>query len=422
MHEVALKDAPAHPAHSLPESEAPLYGVVAEYDTEHKLIEASKVVRDAGFQRWDTHTPYPVHGIDEAMGTRATVLPLLVFGAGITGCIVAFGLQTFTNAIDYQFRVSGKPYISLPANIPIMFELTVLFSALTAFGAMMALNQLPLFYHPLFAVPRFLRATSDRFFVAIEAIDARFDRKAVHQMLAKTGATAVEDVYDKGNSRIPFVFFAIGIIVACFALIPPALVLKARFTRSPNPKIHLILDLDFQNKYKAQSANKFFADGRTSRAQVAGTVARGQLYEENEHLNTGKIDGKWATTFPFEVTEARLKRGQERFNIYCSVCHGLGGKGDGMVNRRAEQRMKENKESEWVAVANLHADAAGTPIHQTHGEIFNTITNGKGNMASYAPQISVEDRWNIVMYVRALQNSQRAAEKDVPASELPNLK
>ncbi len=421
MHEAALKD--SHAAHSAGiRPVSTLYGVVAEYDTEEKLLAASRTVRDAGFQRWDTHTPYPVHGIDEAMGTRATILPLLVFGAGVTGCIVAFGLQTFTNAIDYQFRVSGKPYISLPANIPIMFELTVLFSALTAFGAMMVLNQLPMFYHPLFTLPRFLRATSDRFFISIEALDARFDHLAVHKMLMGTGALAVEDCHDKGNGKIPYPFFAIGVVVASLALVPPALILKARYTRSPDPKIHLILDMDFQNKYKAQSHSNFFADGKTSRPQVAGTVARGQLTEENELLNFGKIDGKWANQFPFEVTEARLKRGQERFNIYCSVCHGLSGKGDGMVNRHAEDLMSRNKESEWVAVANLHQDAPGTPIHQTHGEIFNTITNGKGNMASYAPQINVEDRWNIIMYLRALQRSQRASQNDVPEEEQARLK
>jgi len=396
-----------------------LYGVVAEYDSEEKLLAASRKVRDAGYTRWDTHTPYPIHGLDEAMGTPPTPLPFLVFGAGVTGALVALGLQTFTNAIDYQFVVSGKPLISLPANFPIIFELTVLFSALTAFGGMLALNQLPLFYHPLFTLPRFARATADRFFIAIEAVDPKYDVKRTRRLLGETQASALEDCYDRDTGKIPFVFFALGIIVACLALIPPAIVYKARNTRSPNPKLHLILDMDFQNKYRAQSTNAFFADGKTSRPQLTGTVARGQIHEENEHLHTGKIDGQWANTFPFEVTDARMKRGQERFGIYCAVCHGLSGNGDGMVARRADQLMADKKESEWVAPTNLNSESVRK---QTAGELYNTATHGIRNMAGYAEQVSDQDRWNIILYVRALQRSNNARTQDIPADELKQLK
>ncbi|HYF51393.1 MAG TPA: quinol:electron acceptor oxidoreductase subunit ActD [Planctomycetota bacterium] len=395
-----------------------LYGVVAEYDTEQKLLEASRQVRDAGYTRWDTHTPYPVHGLDEAMGNPQPVLPFVVFGAGLTGTLVALGLQTFTNAIDYQFVVSGKPLVSLPANIPIVFELTVLFSALTAFGGMLAFNGLPMLYHPLFNLPRFARATADRFFIAIEAADPKYDVKNTRKLLSATNPSALEDCYDPQDGKIPFAFYVPGVIAACFALIPPAIVYKMRNTRSPDPKIHLVLDMDFQNKYKAQSSSAFFADGKTSRPQVGGTVARGQLHDANEHLHTGKIDGKWATTFPFEVTEERMKRGQERFGIYCAACHGYSGKGDGMVARRADQLMADKKESDWVAPTNLNNESVAK---QTHGELYNTATHGIRNMAGYASQISDEDRWNIILYVRALQRSNNAREKDVPPEELAKL-
>ncbi|MFH0793157.1 MAG: DUF3341 domain-containing protein, partial [bacterium] len=124
-----------------------------------------------------------VHGLDGAMGIRPTILPLIVFGGGLTGCAAGLALQWWTNAVDYPFLISAKPYFSLPANIPIIFEITVLFSAITTVLAMLALNNLPLHYHPLFRSERFRRSTSDRFFIVVEAQDPKFDAKKTHVFL-----------------------------------------------------------------------------------------------------------------------------------------------------------------------------------------------------------------------------------------------
>jgi mono/diheme cytochrome c family protein len=404
MHEAVISESAKVPV---------LYGLVAEYDSEQSLLTASEQIRDAGFTRWDTHAPYPVHGLDKAMGVGQSPLPFLVFGAGLTGMAVALGLQYLTNAFDYPYMISGKPMFSIPACIPVLFELTVLFSALTAFGGMLMLNGLPKLYHPLFSLARFSRATSDRFFIAIEAVDPKFDSRNTRTLLNQTKPRVVEECFDAGNNKIPFAFFAIGIMTAALALIPPAVIYKMRNTRSATPKFHAILDMDFQNKYKAQSKSTFFKDGKTSRPQVAGTVAQGQNYDENEHLYTGKVDGKWMNSFPFTPDEKHMQRGQERFGIYCAVCHGNSGNGDGMVARRVAQMMADKKETEWIAPANLNYPLS---VKQTAGELFNTVTHGKGNMAAYGPQISAEDRWNIVLYVRALQRSSNALDKDLPAA------
>ena len=116
---------------------APVHGLLAEYDTPSQILHAAKVVRKAGFTKWDTYTPFAVHGIDDAMGIKMTILPWFTLCAGLIGLATAITLQWWTNAHDYAWIVSGKPFWSIPANVPIMFELTVLLSAITTLVGML---------------------------------------------------------------------------------------------------------------------------------------------------------------------------------------------------------------------------------------------------------------------------------------------
>ena len=171
-----------------------LWGYVVEFETVDALMAAAERVRDAGYTRWDAHTPFPVHGLNDAMGLKPTKLPLFVMACGVTGAAVGLVLQYFTNAVDYPFLISGKPLFSLPANIPVMFELTILFAALGAFLGMLAFNGLPELYHALFTRPRFRRVTADRFFVSVEARDPHFDPRQTRELLEELGGTVVEEV------------------------------------------------------------------------------------------------------------------------------------------------------------------------------------------------------------------------------------
>lgn len=172
------------------------YGILVEFDDSQSLLSACEKVRDAGYKNWDAHSPLPLHGMDDAMGIKPTILPWIVMGAGVTGLAVAILMQWWMNAIDYPLNISGKPFFSLPANIPIAFEITILFSALTAVASLFALNGLPQLYHPLFSNERFLRATTDRFFIVIEAKDPQFDIHKTQEFLKTLGGTAVETVED----------------------------------------------------------------------------------------------------------------------------------------------------------------------------------------------------------------------------------
>jgi len=166
--------------------------ILAEFETADELMSAAEKVRDEGFKRWDCHTPYPVHGLDGAMGIRPTILPWLVLGGGMTGFVGGLIMQGWMNGVDYKFLISGKPFFSIPASIPVAFELTILLSAFGAFGGMLALNGLPKMFNPLFRSDRFRRATADRFFISIEARDRRFDAPANARFLRDIGANAIE--------------------------------------------------------------------------------------------------------------------------------------------------------------------------------------------------------------------------------------
>jgi len=175
---------------------AKLVGLLAEYENVDAIFAAAEAVRNAGFTRWDCHSPFPVHGLDKAMGVRPTRLPWIVLCGGLFGLVGGLVLQWWCNAYDYPIITAGKPLWSLPANIPIIFECTVLCSAITAVFGMLALNRLPMLYNPLFKSDRFRRVTNDRFFVVIDASDTKFDESWTTELLKANGAVAVECVVD----------------------------------------------------------------------------------------------------------------------------------------------------------------------------------------------------------------------------------
>ena len=188
-------------------------GFLIEFETEETLKTACESVRDAGYSSWDAHTPYPVHGLDEAMGIRPTILPWIVFFGGLTGCMTGLILQAYTNGITlpfslqgtlidpflpsgYPYITSGKPVFSVPANIPVAFELTILLSAFGAFFGMWGLNQLPRFHHPVFSSERFRRSTQDRYFISIESTDPLFDRDRTLAFAQRLGGSHLEELVE----------------------------------------------------------------------------------------------------------------------------------------------------------------------------------------------------------------------------------
>lgn len=175
-----------------------VYAIGAEYPSASALYEAAKRVRDAGFKRWDVHSPFPIHGMDDAMGLDKSWLSAPVLAGGITGLLTAAVLEFGPSSILYPLIVHGKPrnFWTVPAFFPIMFELTVLFSAFSAFFAVLLMNGLPRWNHPIFNWDRFTRATNDGFFLIIEARDPRFTELEARQILEESGGQHVTLIHE----------------------------------------------------------------------------------------------------------------------------------------------------------------------------------------------------------------------------------
>lgn len=448
------------------------HGMMAEFDSVDSLLAAGRRIRDAGYTKIDAYTPFAVHGIEEALGIKPTALPWICLIGGILGSITALVMQIWMNSIDYPYIISGKPFISLPAFIPVSFELTILFASFGTFFGMLALNRLPRFSNPVFTNPRFDAATDDKFFLYIAATDPRFDREGVARLLGDTGAASVDPVVeDDTPTAVPKLFYTVVGALALLAVIPPLIGTKMRVTTSPRPRFHVMYDMDFTPAKQAQRTTTLFTDGRVMRPDVPGTIAR-TPYGYDVDFSTGvdvealaAIDAQraealvkynlqgpgsaeaqaaarageqpadqqaadsqaaradaaaaaqadktpWLKQNPLEISEQVLAEGQRTFNIYCAVCHGIGGRGDGLVNRRAQRVQAQT----WVQPTSLHEDYLNQSQYPD-GKLFSVITNGIRKMPGYASQISPEDRWAVVAYVRALQLSRNASESDIPADQ-----
>ena len=168
-----------------------IWGVLGEFETPEDLLQAARRATEVGYRRMDAYTPFPIHGLSDAMGFRPTKLPLLVLAGGLIGCASALGMMWFSATIHYPINVAGKPFASWPMFVPITFELTVLCASLFAVFGMLGMNGLPMPYHPIFNAPRFAFASRDRFFLCIEARDPRYQEDDVRAFLGGLNAKEV---------------------------------------------------------------------------------------------------------------------------------------------------------------------------------------------------------------------------------------
>jgi hypothetical protein len=173
-----------------------IYGVMGEFETPEKLIHAVEQVREAGYRRFEAYSPFPLEGLSEAMGLKRNLVPLITLIGGLTGGIGGFGFQYWVAAITYPMNIGGRPLNSWPAFIPVTFELTILGASLAAVFGMLALNHLPQPHHPVFNVHRFSHASTDRFFICIEARDPKFHLADTARFLQGLQAHHVSEVND----------------------------------------------------------------------------------------------------------------------------------------------------------------------------------------------------------------------------------
>jgi hypothetical protein len=178
--------------------------MLAEFDTPGQLLHAAEKVRDAGYTVFDAHSPFPIHGMDAAMGLPDSKLGLIVFPIGLTGTTLAFLMMWWMNGVDYPLIIGGKPPYSLPSQIPIMFEVTVLLSAFATVLGMFHLNRLPRHHHPIFNSERFASFSNDKFFLSIEATDPKWNVEKTKKLLESCHPTNIELVYDDDEGGADF--------------------------------------------------------------------------------------------------------------------------------------------------------------------------------------------------------------------------
>ena len=168
------------------------YGLIAEFETPAAVMHAAEKVRDAGFTRWDSFTPFPVHGMDKAMGLKNSKVGWFSFLGGVTGYTTGMLMIWFMNAFDYRIPVGGKPMFSPFAAFPPSYELTILLGAFGALGGMLFLNRLPRLHHPLLKHKLFKLASHDRFFIVIETADPKYSEKETRQLLESAGSKRID--------------------------------------------------------------------------------------------------------------------------------------------------------------------------------------------------------------------------------------
>lgn len=445
--------------------ESQLVGLLAQFDDPDSLVAACNSAREAGYEKMDAYTPFPIHGIDPAIGIRRSILPMIVLAVGIGAAFVGIGLQYFANSnyLDdlspfpgYAFNIGGKPIFSAPANIPVTFEIIVLSSAFATFLGMWGLNKLPMFSNPLHRIARFKRATNDKFFLMIEQADPQFAYETTEGQLNAWGAVAIEECrQDLTDTKLPSWLTIAGVLAAILLLLPPVMIFRAKGMVNRRPRLHVVPDMDWQIKYKSQTVsptlengNPLFADMRSMRDQVEGTIPFGQLEVDSEMyegirsdwtpqmtvtatkgaglVSTGAQEqdagaaaaddlSKYIKDFPAPIKkelsengQAFLNRGQQRFNIYCSACHGYDGNGQGLVNQRAmalNVAGEAGQGTKWTTAKSLHDPVVKDSKQNPVGRIFETITHGRNTMGPYKSQITPRDRWAIVAYVKALQET-----------------
>jgi ActD protein len=172
----------------------PIYGMMAEFDSATDLVAAAHRTHEAGYERIDAYSPFPVEGLAEAIGFHRNAVPLVVLIGGLIGGLSGYAMQYWISTISYPINVGGKPYHSWPAFIVVTFEMTILFAGISAVLGMLALNGLPMPYHPVFNVPRFAFATKDRFFLIVFSADPKYEPTETRRLLESLGPKSIVEV------------------------------------------------------------------------------------------------------------------------------------------------------------------------------------------------------------------------------------
>ncbi len=373
-----------------------LHSITGIFNTPDEIIEAAEKTAEAGYTKFDVNTPYPVHGMDGAMKLPPSKLGYASLVFGLSGTFAALIIMYWMSAVDYPLIIGGKPFFSFPAYVPIMFEVTVLSASIaTVMTMLFVFFKFPNNSHPLHDTGYMRKVSSDKYGLCIMAEDDKFGLDEVKKFFEELGADDITEIY-YDNSVISWrtaifelKFIAAAAVVALIVSGATYLTLnKLLFTTPFNWMVE-------QEKIIPQEKSEIFADGFGMRKPVTGTVARGdQIYPYADSPE----DAAAFLKNPLLPSKENLNLGKEKYNIFCSPCHGYYGEGDSRLR------------GQFPNPPSLHSEKVR---NWSDGRIYHVIEVGQNVMPSYAYQMTNEEKWAAVLYVRALQRSLNARESDL---------
>lgn len=370
-----------------------IYSVGGLFDTPDSITHAAEAAVKEGFTKFDVNTPYPVHGMERAMKLKPSLIGYATLFFGLSGAAGAFLFMYWVSVMDYPLIIGGKPFFSWPAFVPITFEVTVLSAAVGTVAVLIALLfRFPNNAHPLHDTNYMKNVSSDKFGLNVVAIDPLFDETKIKDFLSREGAKDIEVFYEPEKKPVNvFDTRFLGLLVV-IAIVTAGI---SYFTLNKLLYMQPFTWMGVQDRLGSQSQNVMFSDGFGMRNPVEGTVSRGFTPYEFKGQPDSVVRN---LSNPLPFSKENIDRGKSRYDTYCSPCHGYYGKGDSRLN------------GQFPNPPTLHSDKVR---NWADGNIYHVITNGQNVMPSYAKQISRDDRWAIIHYIRVLQRSLNAKDSDL---------
>lgn len=373
-------------------NEKKIYGITALFKSPDEIISAAKKVADAGFTKFDVNTPYPVHGMDRAMKLKPSKLGFVTLVFGLSGAAIALLFMYWTMSVDYPMVIGGKPFFALPAFIPVTFEVTVLLATVMTVISMLAIFfGLPRNSHPLHDTNYMKKVSKDHYGIVIESGDPKFDELKIKEILGTLKPVSIELVHYPVEEGL--VIFQPKFLM--FLLL--TVIVVSGGTYFLLNKLMYMTPFDWmmeQDKLIPQKSSELFEDGYGMRKPVEGSVARGFI----PYPFMGEDNPKEVLMNPFIPTKENIELGKKKYLTYCSPCHGDFGDGDSRLR------------GQFPNPPTLHS-SRGREF--SDGMIYHIITNGQNIMPSYASQITRDERWAIVNYIRVLQRAKNSTDSDL---------
>lgn len=369
-----------------------IFAIAGLFDTADAIINAAEKVTAAGYKKTDVNTPYPVHGMDKAMKLKPSKLGFITLFFGLSGATFALLFMFWAMSLEYPMIIGGKPFFSLPAFIPVTFEVTVLLATLsTVIGMLTFFFNYPNNNHPLNGTAYIKAVAVDKFGIYVEASDNKFEPAAIKQLLQDLGAIQIETIYYPEDDTYPIFQLKFLMFLAATAI---ATTLVTYFVLNKLMFMDPFNWMMVQDKLIPQEKSEVFTDGFGMRKPVEGTVARGFI----PYPYTGNPTPTEVLPNPFLPTKENIELGKKKYLIYCSPCHGNYAEGDSRLR------------GQFPNPPTLHSSRSR---EMSDGMLYHIITNGQNIMPPYASQVTREERWAIVNYIRVLQRAKFASESDL---------